>query len=237
MATATTSTAVKLPTHVDLPESDGRPVENFLEHPLSILLTDSILPVLQQKHGDGRFAIGQNSGIYWKNTDPPLDGCKVPDWYYVPDVEPTLEGHFRRSYVLWQELVAPVILLEFASGDDSEESDRTPGAGKFWVYERVIRAPYYGVFNCNTDELLMHRLLDGRYVRQQPNERGHFTVPPMGVELGVWHGHYLNEARNWLRWFNVNGQLLPTGHERADQERQRAERLALQLRNHGISPE
>jgi hypothetical protein len=60
MATTASPAQVKLPTHLDLPESDGRPVENFLEHPLSILLTDSILPVLRQKHPDNGFAIGQN---------------------------------------------------------------------------------------------------------------------------------------------------------------------------------
>ena len=41
---------VVLPDHTQLPESDGTFVKNFQEHPQSILLTDSLEPVLQQIH-------------------------------------------------------------------------------------------------------------------------------------------------------------------------------------------
>lgn len=37
----------RMPTHLDLPESDGEAVPNFQEHPQSILLTDAIGPVLR----------------------------------------------------------------------------------------------------------------------------------------------------------------------------------------------
>ena len=36
-----------LPDHTQLPESDGTFVKNFQEHPQSVLLTSSILPVLK----------------------------------------------------------------------------------------------------------------------------------------------------------------------------------------------
>ncbi|HBB32029.1 MAG TPA: hypothetical protein DDZ80_10905 [Cyanobacteria bacterium UBA8803] len=39
-----------LPDHTQLPESDGTFVKNFQEHPQSILLTESIEPILQQLH-------------------------------------------------------------------------------------------------------------------------------------------------------------------------------------------
>ena len=258
--------ALKLPTHLDLPDSDGRPVENCLELPQSMLLTDSIVPVLRRRHPDGMFAIGSNSGIYWKITDPPLDGCRAPDWYYIPGVHPgKIDGHYRRSYVLWQEKVVPFILLEFASGDGSEERDRTPETGKFWVYEQGIRAPIYGIFNCETSELQMNRLVQGRYQRQEPNERGHFSIPEMGVELGTKMGTFLNITWRWMRWFDLEGTLIPIGHEiaeqaqkqvdqvqkqveqvqkqveqaqkQAEQAQQRADRLAEQLRKLGVSPE
>ena len=61
------------PDHTQLPESDGTFVfakrafgKNFQEHPQSILLTDSIEPVLQELHPDNRYAIGQDCGIYWR---------------------------------------------------------------------------------------------------------------------------------------------------------------------------
>jgi phosphodiesterase/alkaline phosphatase D-like protein len=73
----------------------------------------------------------------------------------------------------------------------------------------------------------------------------------MGVELGIWQGHYKNAELPWLRWWDSEGNLLLTGEERAEQERQRAEqerqraeqaeqenaRLREQLRALGIEPE
>lgn len=52
---------------------------------------------------------------------------------------------------LWREFMAPLIVLEYAYGDGTEERDTTPlfrpdsgevsKQGKFWVYERIIRMP------------------------------------------------------------------------------------------------
>ncbi|NES85189.1 MAG: Uma2 family endonuclease, partial [Moorea sp. SIO2B7] len=42
------------PDHTQLPESDGTFVKNFQEHPQSIILTDSMGEILQQRHPDGQ---------------------------------------------------------------------------------------------------------------------------------------------------------------------------------------
>lgn len=114
-------------------------------------MTDSIATVLERLHPDEQYAIGQDCGIYWRETEPPEQGAEAPDWFYVPNVPPGLDGAIRRSYVLWREFIAPTIVLEFASGNGSEEHDQTPLSyakgtaprpGKFWVYERIIvRSP------------------------------------------------------------------------------------------------
>ena len=97
------------PDHTQLPEEDGTFVKNFQEHPQSIILTDSIGSVLQGLHPDGQYAIGQDCGIYWRETDPLEKGAEAPDWFYVPNVPPTLGNQIRRSYVLWREFMAPMI--------------------------------------------------------------------------------------------------------------------------------
>ncbi|NET62198.1 MAG: Uma2 family endonuclease, partial [Symploca sp. SIO2E6] len=106
--------------HTQLPESDGTFVfaeravgKNFQEHPQSLILTDSIGPVLQQLHPDGQYAIGQDCGIYWRETEPLEKGAEAPDWFYVPNVPPKLKGEIRRSYVLSRELITPIVALEF----------------------------------------------------------------------------------------------------------------------------
>src|SRR4028118_1643861 len=226
-----------LPDHTQLPESDGTFVKNFQEHPQSILLTDSIRPVLRQLHPDGQYCIGQDCGIYWRMTDPPERGAEAPDWFYVPNVPPLLNNQVRRSYVLWQEYVAPLIVLEFVSGDGSEERDRTPMTGKFWVYEQVIRPAFYGIYEVNRASVEVYHLVDGEYQLLTANERGHYPITPLGLELGIWQGQYQNLELPWLRWWDAQGNLLLTGQVRAEQERQRAEqaelraqRLAEQLR-------
>lgn len=225
------------PDHTQLPEENGEFVKNFQEHPQSILLTDSLSPVLERLHPDGRYAIGQDCGIYWRQTDPPERGAEAPDWFYVAGVSPKLQGQIRRSYVLWQEFIAPVIALEFASGDGSPERDRTPlfseesenaRPGKFWVYERIMRIPYYGIYQIHNEQLEVYRLIDGIYRRQGTNERGHYPIEPMGIELGLWEGSYQNQTQCWLRWWDGEGNLLLTGSERAETERQRADRAELE---------
>jgi Uma2 family endonuclease len=233
-----------LPDHTQLRESDGTFVENFQELPQSILLTESIEPILQQLHPDGQYAIGQDNGIYWRLTDPPERGAEAPDWFYVPNVPPTLDGQMRRSYVVWQEIVSPLIALEFVSGNGEEEGDRTPYEGKFWVYEQAIHIPFYGIYEVTRASVEVYHLVEGRYSLLPPNDRGHYPIPPLGVELGIWQGRYKNVELPWLRWWDSEGNLLLTGEERAEQERERADRaerenalLREQLRALGIEPE
>jgi Uma2 family endonuclease len=156
----------------------------------------------------------------------------------VPNVPPTLNGQYRRSYVLWQEYVAPLIVLEFVSGDGSQERDRTPVTGKFWVYEQAIRVPFYGIYEVNLARVEVYQLINGRYQMMQPNERGHYPIEPLGVELGIWQGRYTNMEFPWLRWWDAQGNLLLDGTEIAQLCRsERAERLAERLRAMGVNPD
>ena len=249
-----TTQITSLPDHTQLPDSDGTFVKNFQEHPQSILLTDAIEPILKNLHPEGDYAIGQDCGIYWRLTEPLERGAECPDWFYVPNVQSTLNGQLRRSYVLWQEFVSPLIVLEFVSGDGSEERDKTPISlseqegrakpGKFWIYENVIGPPFYGIYEVSKASVEVYHLVDGKYQLLSANERGHFPIAALGVELGIWRGVYQNMELPWLRWWDAEGNLLLTGWEmtrlsevRLEQERARSERLAEQLRSAGIEPD
>lgn len=251
-----------MPTQDDLPDSDGEIVENFQEHPQSILLTTSIRPWLEQLHPDGKFMIGQNSGIYWDLTtarsDTPVRGAIAPDWFYVPNVPQDYNKQPRRSYVLWHDRTLPLIVLEFISrGTGRKERSRTPLKGKLWVYEN-IGVRYYGIFDARRAILDVYILEGDEYIPMLPNEQGHYPIPEMQVELGLWRGSYLSKDVMWLRWWELDGAMLPTGEERAEQEAaraaaereraeqeaaraereyERAERLATLLREAGIDPD
>ncbi len=78
---------------------------------------------------------------------------------------------------------------------------------------------------------------------------GWLAKAQIGVTL--WSGVYEGVAATWLRWCAEDGTLIPTGaeraeqereraeqeRERAEQERERAERLAARLRELGIDPD
>ena len=239
------------PDHTQLPESDGTFVKNFQEHPQSILLTDSIWPILEKLHPDGQFAIGQDSGIYWRITDPPEKGATAPDWFYVPNVPPVLDDEPRRSYVMWEEIVPPLLVIEFVSETDGGERDRTPKKGKFWIYEKGIHPAFYAIYEVKKGLVDVYHLVENTFQPIPPNKRKHFPIPQMGVELGIWRGVYKGVKLPWLRWWDAESNLLPTPEERAeqetrradqeaqraDQEAQRSAKLAAKLRELGIDPD
>ena len=204
-----------LPTHLDLPETDELPMDNDFQPPQTRLLTTAIEPRLEKTHPNGDFFIGQDVGIYWKVTTPPLNGCKSPDWYYVPGALPFPKGEYRRSYVMWQEGIPPLIAIEFVSGDGSVERDDTPGIGKFWVYRRGIRAAYYAIHDPMQKTLDVYKLDGVEYRLLEPNAANVIPIPEMGVALGHWAGRLGSHELTWVRFFTFDGKLIPCTEERA----------------------
>jgi hypothetical protein len=67
-----------------------------------MLLTDALEPILERLHPDGQYYIGQDCGIYWRETEPnePAEkGAEAPDWFYVPNVPPLVDGAYRKDEI------------------------------------------------------------------------------------------------------------------------------------------
>jgi hypothetical protein len=94
----------------------------------------------------------------------------------------------------------------------------------------VIKPAFYGIYEVNKASIEVYELIGGKYQLLSANERGHYPIKHTGVELGLWTGEYQNMELPWLRWWDLQGNLLLTGEERAN-------RLAAQLRALGIEPE
>jgi hypothetical protein len=79
---------------------------------------------------------------------------------------------------------------------------------------------------------------------------GNAWFESVGLGLVEWEGTFEGMSGRWLRWRTREGELLPTGAERAERERARAEnaearagsaearaeRLAARLREMGLDP-
>jgi hypothetical protein len=96
---------------------------------------------------------------------------------------------------------------------------------------------FYAIYEVEKASVEVYELVGNRYRRLRENDRGHYAIPPLGVELGIWRGTVSNQTLPWLRWWDHDGNLLLSSDERADREKQRADRLAMKLRELGIDPE
>ncbi|HIK27604.1 MAG TPA: Uma2 family endonuclease [Oscillatoriaceae cyanobacterium M7585_C2015_266] len=172
---------------------------------------------------------------------------KRPDWFGVVGVPRLYDGHdLRMSYVIWQEGVAPFVVVELLSpgtekedlGETQKKKNQPPT--KWEVYEQILRVPYYIVFNRYTDELRAFTLLSGRYQELNLTEP-RIWMPQIELGLGLWQGEYQGIERIWLRWYDAEGNWIPTDTEaalqrteaaqkQAEMERQRAE-AAVALKN------
>jgi len=218
---------VLLPSWWDLPDRDDS-MENAYDHAQSALLKETARPALDRRHPDGRYCLAHDTAIYFRTVESRRSTAVVPDWCYVPGLTFLVEGRPRPSFVMWRELVAPGIVIEYVSEQDGGEWDDTPEAGKFWVYEHVIRPAFYAIYDVRDGTFEVYRLGAGG----------------VGLELGVWTGPYEGTTLPWLRWYNADGTPVPTGAEQADRERQRAdeehrraEKLAAKLRELGVNPD
>lgn len=233
-----TVTWEKLPDDFVLPDD---PVDNINQPALAAALTESLqlagrLPATA--------LTPTNYGIC-----ATIDGqiiVKAPDWAFIPQVRVDRE-QIVRSYTPRLHGDIPAIVLEFLSDTDGGEysAKQTYPPGKFFFYEQILQVPNYGIFDPATGKLELYRLDDsGQYRLASADEQGRVWLPEIQLFLGVWQGVRENRSGYWLRWWDEAGNLLLWGTEqvalerqRVEQERQRAERLAAQLRAAGIEPE
>jgi Uma2 family endonuclease len=245
-----------LPTSAELPDSDDTPVDNELQNLIPNLL-EAILALAWSDRMDWFF--GVDMGIYHTPGEPPL----VPDGFLSLGVERFIGEEGRLSYVLWEEEnVVPLLALEVVSKTYSGEYEQKKIAyAQLGILYYIIYAPGRGQRR-RRSPFEVYRLVDGQYIQQSGDP---VWIPELGFSIGRGRGVYLGRTREWLYWFDAEAKRLPTpeelalqeqrrasqaeervsqAEERASQaeeqvriERQRADRLAAQLREMGIDPQ
>jgi len=216
---------------------------------------------------------GTDMNLYYDVRHPRW--YKRPDWFLVTEV-PRLydETDLRLSYVIWQEGVDPLVVVELlspgteaedlgenvrsedlievptskstkteeAQGVQERETTKEQPPRKWDVYERILRVPYYVVFSRYTDRLRVFTLVADRYQELElDSNQPKLWIPTLELGLGLWQGKYEGVTRQWLRWYDVEGNWVLTDTEAAlqraeqaeallEQERQEKERLLERLR-------
>jgi Uma2 family endonuclease len=238
-----------LPTMYDLPSEDpeepGLPDEFHLLQPELLRLT-----FCPPNYSPDRIFTASDLNLYYDPTHP--QWYKRPDWFGVLGVSRLYEEQdLRLSYVTWQEAVNPFVVVELLSpGTEAEDLGRTLRdasqlPNKWTVYEQILRIPYYTVFNRYSNEFQAFGLMMGRYqslsVTAEAGSVQGVWLEEAELGLGLWEGSYQGIHRPWLRWYDREHQWIPTpmeaANQRAEQEAQRAERLAARLRALGVDPD
>jgi Uma2 family endonuclease len=218
--------AVPLPTMYDLPSEDrsepGLPDEFHDFQPK--LLRETCVP---PTYPANELFVGADLNLYYDSRH--TSWYKRPDWFLCLGVTTgETQEALRWSYVIWQEGVAPFLVMELLSpGTEDEDLGRTVRAigkppPKWEVYERSLRVPFYGVYDRYTNAFRLFQLVAMRYQEVSlTNQR--FWFDDLQLGLGVWSGRYAGTAGEWLRWYDAAGDWVPTADERAAQAIRQAE--------------
>jgi hypothetical protein len=221
---------------------DDQPMDNIFSEKQQRLLTEPLYAAPSFPGGERPFVAMANVGLFYGMRTPPL----VPDMLLSLDVQLPEEiwSKHHRAYFTWMYNKPPEIAIEIVSNTEGDELGTKlatyPQIG-IWFYvvfdpTQVLKRGILNVFE----------LRRGSYV-----ERDDTWFPEIGLGLTLWKGTYEGHEAVWLRWCYQDRAVVPTGaeraeqereraeqeRERAEQERERAERLAAQLRALGIEPE
>jgi Uma2 family endonuclease len=202
-----------LPSADELPDSDETPVDNELQELIPALLK-SILLMIWEERQDWLFGI--DMGIYTNPELPPI----VPDAFLSLGVERCYDEELRPSYVLWDEEVMPIFVLEVVSPRYREEYTT-----KLKIYAQM-GVLYYVVYSSKRKRkprLEVYKLVDGSYQLVATNL---VWMPEIGLGIGSERGNYGGVTREWLYWYDETGKRYPTPNERVQQEAQRAQQEA-----------
>jgi len=200
---------------------DHKPVERIFIEKLYRLLTN---PLYANWPGPGQgrpFLVFANVGWFYQYKRPAIvPDCLLSIDVTCPENVHRKEGH---SYYQWNMGKQPDVVIEAVS-------DRTGGKETYKknLYAR-LGVPHYAVFDSDhflsEDTLRTYELVGGSYRLGDPGPWSN-----IGLGLRLWEGKFEGLQETWLRWCDGNGEIIPTGEERARQAEERIRELEAELR-------
>lgn len=229
----------------ELPDSRDEPVSE-LQATIPRLLKESLGDLWSDRFD---WFFGIRMGIYYDPEEPAI----VPDGFLSLGVERFIDEDLRLSYPLWEEGVVPIFVLEVVS-----QNYRGEYSTKKLMYQEM-GVLYYVVYSSRRRRkppLEVYKLVNGEYTllsTQSP-----CWMPEIGLGIGRERATYLGIEREWVFWYNEQGDryLLPDertelaqrqaeaaqrqaeiAQRQAEAAQQQLEQLREQLRSRGIDPD
>jgi len=180
--------------------SDEPEMESSL-HYMQLLLLVTCLEWAWQERDD--FFIGANLTIYFSRQQLKTRDFRGPDFFLVKNTNRVP----RNSWVTWEEDGRyPDLIIELLS-DSTADVDRTL---KRDLYAERFHTPEYFYFSPDTLEFAGFRLDINKYQPIIPNAQGWLWSETLGFFIGI--------HERQLRYFSLEGILLPTPQEAAKNE-------------------
>ncbi|MBD2102182.1 Uma2 family endonuclease [Leptolyngbya sp. FACHB-261] len=192
---------------------DDAPVDNLFSETLQRLLTVCLYSSWLGLN-DRSFLTAANVGVFYAVRQPPL----VPDVFLSLGVQAPQDWRDKqnRAYFVWEFGKPPDVVIEIVSNREGNEL-----GSKLRDYARIGVA-YYVVFDPlqQLSETLLHiyELQGNSYEAMSQT-----WLEKVGLGLTLWEGEFEGKQAVWLRWCDRQGEVLPTGDERASLEQHRAE--------------
>ena len=207
-----------LPSAEELPDSDDE------IHILVPQVLQIILATLWSDRMDWYFGI--NMGIYYDPENP--TDVIVPDGFLSIGVPRIIDEDLRLSYVLWDELVIPTMVLEVVSKNRrGEYTQKKEDYAKIGVLYYVI----YNPLRKRKPRLEVYQLENGKYelLAGEPVWLSEINLG-IGREIGIYQG----VEREWLYWYDQQGKRYLTSQEEAKKAQEKAKKLEAKLRELGV---
>ncbi|HYW18973.1 MAG TPA: Uma2 family endonuclease [Nodularia sp. (in: cyanobacteria)] len=204
--------------NIEYPSADGEPVAETYLHLYAILTT---LEVLKQYLANRQATVLANQFLYYAQGFPRLR--VAPDVMVIFDVQPG----GRDNYKVWEEGQVPQVVFEMTSqGTQKQDQEQ-----KKLLYEQLGILEYW-LFDPK-GEWVNEKLQGYRLENEIYHPITDSLSQPLGLRLAVE-----GELLRFYRLDTGAKLLIPTElAELAEQERQRAERLAEHLRSLGVDPD
>lgn len=233
---------------------DDTPVDNFQSEVQQRLLVE---PLYSSQALPAPFLAAANVGLFYQLKGEPI----VPDVMVSLGVQRAEDFSQRRnrSYFVWEFGKVPEVCIEIVSNTEGDELRLSPKSGQKgklrskWDIYAQIGVRYYVVFDPlrqlqGPDDmagalLRVWSIVPSGYTEltsaQGIDQVGEpVWLEAVGLGLTLWEGPFEDTVpRLWLRWCDRTGQVIATGAEGQERERQRADRLAERLRAMGINPD
>ncbi len=222
---------------------DDTPVDNIPSGKNQRLLTRALYSSWEGLPHGQPFMVEANVGVFYDVNKQPI----VPDVFLSLEVKPKKDMWEKknRTYFVHEFGKIPEVVIEIVSNKKGyEDTAKMKRYAEFGPWYYVIFDPK----NYLKKGILRVYKFD-RYSRSYELIKGTW-LPKIGLGMTVWHGEFEGERAMWLRWCDKHGNLILTGKEQAELERQRAElecqraelaesrisRLLAQMEAAGIEP-